>query len=348
MSQPTILVIRMSAMGDVALTIPLIREAAKQARIVVVTRSLFGKFFENIENVNIIIADTSGIHKGIPGIFRLYKDIIAKYDLDLILDLHYVIRSRILSLFFRMSGKKVLSIEKGRHKKKQFIKTRKGAGLIHTKERYRLVFERAGISISEYRGNAFILRDSEKGIAKKYLSERKFVNKSLIAVAPFARHVTKQWPLSHVKSLVDMLDATGKVHVFLFGGKNESDLLAELCTGESNISVVAGKFSLREELAILTRMDLMICMDSSNLHMASVSGVQTISIWGGTHPEIGFGPTGSQKHTLMQLPLEQIDCRPCTVYGKGGCKLSENKFRCLTEIYPEKVFKEIEKLKLLS
>ena len=50
----------------------------------------------------------------------------------------------------------------------------------------------------------------------------------------------------------------------------------------------AGNLTLDEELALMSRLDLMIAMDSSNMHMAALSGTKVISIWGGTDPLTGF------------------------------------------------------------
>ncbi len=149
MDRQTILVIRLSAMGDAVLTVPLVREAARSRKVVVVTRPLFSNFFVGIENVILINADTSGRHRGLAGIFRLYRDIEASERVDLVVDLHNVIRSRILSSIYRISGRKVFTVNKGKKAKRRFIRDGIGENLIHTTERYKRVFDSAGIKIGD-------------------------------------------------------------------------------------------------------------------------------------------------------------------------------------------------------
>ncbi len=160
-------------------------------------------------------------------------------------------------------------------------------------------------------------------------------------------HLTKQWPLESMKILLLELAKSNKVQTFLFGGKNDRDNLFELTAGLESSTIVAGEFSIRQELALIKEMDVMISMDSSNLHMAAVSGISTISLWGGTHPAMGFGPVGSQDHSIIQIPLEELACRPCTIYGKGNCKLKEEKFKCLNYIKPYMVLDELRRMEVL-
>ncbi len=338
---------RLSAMGDVVLTVPIVREVARYNRVIVLTKPLFRDFFLGIQNVVVISADTSGAHKGLMGLFRLYHAIESNEKIDLVLDLHNVIRSRILSVIYRISGRKVFTIDKGRKAKKRFIRKPEQDDLIHTTERYRRVFDIAGIKTGNPLMTAFVISDKERAFANNYLSGPEFQNKKLIVVAPFAKHLTKQWPISLMKVLLSDLAQTGKVHTFLLGGKNEKESLSDLAAGLDNTTVLAGELTIRQELATMSMMDVMISMDSSNLHMAAVSGIKTISLWGGTHPGIGFGPIGSQSHSIIQIPLEEIECRPCTIYGKGDCRLKENKFKCLYYIRPQMILDELRKMQVL-
>ena len=347
MDRQTILVIRLSAMGDVALTVPIVSEAARYKRVVVVTRPLFTSFFVGIENLILVSADTTGRHRGLTGIYRLYRDIESTAKVDLVLDLHKVIRSRILSLIYILSGRKVFSIYKGKKAKRRFLRYRIGENLIHTTERYKRVFDNAGIKIADIKSYSFELSPDERAEAKAFLSAPEYQKKKFIALAPFAMHKTKQWPLESMKLLLLELDISNKVHIFLFGGRNDRNDLFELTEGLDSATVIAGEFSLRQELAIIREMDVMISMDSSNLHMAAVSGIRTISLWGGTHPAIGFGPVGSQDHSIIQIPLKELSCRPCTIYGKGDCKLSEEKFKCLYYIKPSMVRDELRRMEVI-
>jgi ADP-heptose:LPS heptosyltransferase len=246
-----------------------------------------------------------------------------------------------------LSARKVFTIDKGKKAKKRFLRHRTGDNLIHTTERYKRVFDIAGIKTGNIEVPSFVLSAEERAEAKSFLSERDYKNKRLIAIAPFAMHKTKQWPLNSMKVLLADLDQTSRVHTFLFGGSNDRKNLLDLAAGLNSTTVIAGEFSIRQELAIIAEMDVMISMDSSNLHMAAVSGVKTISLWGGTHPGTGFGPIGSQDHSILQIPLEELPCRPCTVYGKGECKLKEKPFKCLDYIKPHMVLNELKRIEVI-
>jgi len=79
-------------------------------------------------------------------------------------------------------------------------------------------------------------------------------------------------------------------------------------------------------------------MDSSNMHMASLVGIKVISIWGGTDPLAGFGPWMQPDSFAVRIPVDELTCRPCTIYGKGETR---NGFACMKRLTPEMVFKRM-------
>jgi len=129
-----ILVIRTSAMGDVALTIPVIaamREQHPDFGITLLTRKEFSNFFQTSGNLNLFIADFSRRHRGIPGLIRMCRDIIKTGEYDHVIDLHDVIRTRVLRFFFCMAGIPVSVIDKGRQEKRALIKGVSRQTMIH-------------------------------------------------------------------------------------------------------------------------------------------------------------------------------------------------------------------------
>ena len=125
----------------------------------------------------------------------------------------------------------------------------------------------------------------------------------------------------------------GVEHIFLAIVEIEPGLFADL----------AGKLNLDEELALMSRLDLMIAMDSSNMHMAALTGTKVISIWGGTDPLSGFSAWMQPDNLSIRIPVDELTCRPCTIYGKGTTR---NGFACMKMLTPELVFNRIEKLVL--
>jgi ADP-heptose:LPS heptosyltransferase len=86
-------------------------------------------------------------------------------------------------------------------------------------------------------------------------------------------------------------------------------------------------------------LDLMLCVDSSNMHLAALSGTKLLSIWGGTHPDVGFGPYNYDDQSILQISREVLPCRPCSTYGTEKCYRGD--FACLTFIKPEQVVKRM-------
>lgn len=335
-----ILVIRTSAMGDVALTAPVIAAMQKQyadTEMVVLTKEAFKPFFPAFKGLKFTFPDFAGRHKGLTGIFKLYLD-IKKQKIDRVLDLHDVLRSKILRTFFRISGVPVFVINKGRAEKKSLITGKKKVFLKHTVERYADVFAKAGFHIEPVK-EASILPAPET-LSKM---ETFFDNPSLIyiGIAPFAKHKLKVWPEEYMISLLGLISENVKCRFLLFGGKEDAGRITFFQESIPELINVAGKFSLEEELALISRLNLMISMDSSNMHMAALTGTKVISIWGGTDPMAGFGAWMQPDSFSIRVPVEELNCRPCTVYGKGETRTN---FECMKRLTPELVYRRMKNL----
>ncbi|MGH2644497.1 MAG: glycosyltransferase family 9 protein [Chitinophagaceae bacterium] len=340
-----LLVIRMSAMGDVALTLPVIRsvlESYPDLNITLVTREQFFPFFKNIERLDVVIADVKGKHKGIPGLFRLFLELRKSRKINTVLDLHNVLRSLILSFFFRITGVSVFKINKGRKEKKQLTikKDKTFRQLMHTTQRYAEVFGNAGypIKLSEHK-NWF----NENEISEQFLQQNNLLpkNTTWIGIAPFSKHREKMWPLEKMEQVIQYFSKKD-IKLFLFGGGiNEISQLNNL-NKYPNTYIVAGILPLHQELALIRQLDLMISMDSANMHMAALSGIPVVSIWGATHPYAGFGPLNTNEKYIVQIPHEKLDCRPCSVFGNKPCWRGDH--ACMEWIMPEDVIQMAEKV----
>ena len=102
-----ILIIRLSALGDVAMTIPVVYslcEAYPDVNFTMLTTPVVSRIFINRpDNLKIYPAEIRGRHRGIKGIYVLYKELRA-LSFDGIADLHNVLRSRLLCALLRLSG----------------------------------------------------------------------------------------------------------------------------------------------------------------------------------------------------------------------------------------------------
>ena len=300
------------------MTIPVIHSLAaqnRQLRITVLTRDNFTPMFEWMPaNVNVIGVNLAN-YKGIGGLTQLFHE-LSKYQFDAVADIHDVLRTKFLRMCFRLTGVKVRVIDKGRSDKHALIgNAQKNEALKHTTERYADVFRKL-LNIDFNTGN-------------------KANGQHWIGIAPFAAHMQKVYPLNLMRLTAELLAEKG-YHVFLFGaGKEEAqELRSWECDG---IKSVCGKLGgLHDELLLMTQLDLMISMDSANMHMAAMVGTKTLSIWGATHPKAGFTAFAQGDENIIQLDLP---CRPCSIYGNKPCKFGD--LRCMNGIKPADIVSRV-------
>ncbi len=337
-------------MGDVALTVPIIRNVLENdsaLQITLVTRPFFAPFFFGIPRLKLYFPDLEGKHKGLPGLYRLYRDLRKLGDFEEVVDLHSVLRTKIVSFFFRMSGIRVHAIDKGRKEKNRLIKTKKITFLKHSIQRYVETFRKAGISAQIGKAPYIDYATEAYQSARSYMiGKLPEVGYLKIGLSPFANTEPKIWGLENFKELITLINQNHKAVFFLFGGgEKELKLLKKLEQHGENVHLVAGKFTLSEEIAMIRMLDLMVAMDSSNMHLASLSGVKTISIWGGTHPAFGFSAIGQPAEYHIQPPEGILTCRPCSVFGGKPCIYPT--LRCMELIKAQDVYNTLVKLDVL-
>jgi ADP-heptose:LPS heptosyltransferase len=337
-----ILILRFSAMGDVALLVPVVKSltaAYPNVEVTVVTRPKFGPLFFDLERVNVFPADVDYTYTGILGTRDLFGKLLRRGPYDVVMDMHDHVRTVVLRGLFKVFGSRVVVFEKGRKEKKAF--TRKDdkvtTPLTHTVERYRLAFEKAGYPFQIVPPPHLALSESIQNASGWFGYKKSAENRKWIGLAPFAAHRTKIWPLENYPALIDAISKQYPVKFFLFGGGDKEIKYFESLKQQfpDHCEVIAGQLKLRQEIALMQHLDLMLCVDSSNMHMAALSGVPLLSIWGGTDPDVGFGPYGKDVNNIIQVSREELPCRPCSVYGKETCYIGD--FSCLTRITPEQV-----------
>lgn len=339
-----LLVIRTSAMGDVALLTPVIlgmRNQYPDVEITLVTRKSFESLFYSISGIKLFFPNFRKKHKGLQGIFRMHRD-LQKIHPDCVIDLHDVLRSKILRQLFRLSGLPVYVINKGRSDKKKVILGKRKTGLKHSVLRYCDVFAEAGFPVVP--ADIPSIHPSPEGLTE--ISRLKLDTGEInIGVAPFAKHKLKIWPEENMIRLLEMISDRHKVNIWIFGGHDELESLKNFKSKLPGSHLVTGNLSLAGELALMSKLNLMITMDSSNMHMASLTGTRVISIWGGTDPLTGFGAWKQPDSMAIRIPPEELTCRPCTIYGKGECRRGD--LACMNWLTPEKAFDRMVSLKVI-
>lgn len=340
-----LLVIRTSAMGDVAFTTPVLsgmRREYPDVEMVVLTRSAFKPFFSSSDGIRLFLPDLKSRHKGFIGLVRLFNDLQKYGKFDHIIDLHDVLRSRILGLLFRLKGVPVAIIDKGRKQKKDVISGKNKSALKHSVIRYGDTFAKAGFPVSPIGGPWIIPSPDALAKISGMIETGGVLN---IGVAPFAKHDLKMWPEDYMVKLLGLIAENHMVRFWLFGGNEDFVQLESFQVHVKESYNIAGKLKLEEELALMSRLDFMIAMDSSNMHMAALVGTKVISIWGGTDPVTGFGAWQQPEDFAVRIPADELTCRPCTVFGKGKCRRGD--FACMMWLTPERVYDKLVSLKIL-
>ncbi|MCC6816054.1 MAG: glycosyltransferase family 9 protein [Saprospiraceae bacterium] len=341
-----ILVIRLSALGDVSLMVPVLRELIRKNplhEVFILTHPRFEVLFKNIPNLTILPYNVKEDFKGLSGLLKLFN-ILKTFSFEKVIDLHQSIRSIILGILFSIIGKKVSTIRKGRIDKKNLM----GNISIHTKvlahtvDRYRDTFIRAGLKLDSVPRNStesgFIIHSDNIDFVKNKLAT--YSNKTWIGIAPFSQIKIKEWPFEKMKSLIQNLTQDQNKIIFLFGfGNDELSCLQELSQIKpTQILLSSDHFEFIEELALMSQLNFMLTMDSANMHMAELAGCKkVISIWGPTHQAIGFSPFISGTKNIVEISTTELSCRPCSVFGAKNCHRGDH--ACMQRISETTVLK---------
>ena len=338
-------------MGDVAMTVPVVWSLARQyphVRITVLSRSFARPFFENLApNVGFMEADLKKEYHGIKGLNALYRRLAAK-QFTAVADLHSVLRSEYLRLRFRMGRFRVAHINKHREGRRRItssthkILTRQPTSF----ENYSEVFSKLGYPVDINFKSIFADRPDGKGdlalLPADFTVARQLAASANIGIAPFAAHQGKVYPPQLMQQVIEQLAARHpEAHIFLFGrGEQEDKYFAEWCRLFPQCVAVSQQLkTLQQELILISHLNVMISMDSSNMHMASLTGTPVVSVWGATHPYAGFMGWGQTEDNAVQLDM---DCRPCSIYGQKACKRGD--YACMNNIRPERIVEKTDSI----
>lgn len=339
-----ILVIRLSAMGDCAMAVPVLLRLIKtypQLQIQIITKSFFKPIFEVLpDDVEILVADTKGKHKGFLGLLGLAKELNQKHFTQ-VADLHNVLRSKIIRSILKLSGAKTAAIDKGRTEKKELTRTKNKIfrALKTTPQRYADVFEELGYPI-DLTAVAQLPKPPFSAHFKAFMASGSSLK--YIGIAPFAAHQPKTYPSDLMKEVLRGLSKNPDYRILLFGGgKKETTELEALSKEFPHTVSVAGKLSFKDEIAIMAYLDAMIAMDSGNGHLAALYNVPVITLWGGTHPHAGFAPFGQPPENQILPDLQKYPLLPTSVFGN---KQLEGYEEAMRSISPHKILDRIKSI----
>jgi ADP-heptose:LPS heptosyltransferase len=307
-------------MGDVAMTVPVLRAFVSQypqVKITVISRPFFKPFFEGIPNLSFFAFDEKERHNGFLGLLRLFQD-LKRLNIDAFADLHNVLRSKIIRNLFALSGKKTASVDKGRAEKKALTQPENKVfkQLPTMFERHVKVFEQLGFIVDLSSRSVGTVFAKKAVLSTEILALIGAENQKLIGIAPFAQYDSKVYPLDLMQEVINQLSKNLEYKILLFGGgKKEIEILDSFSANKENVINMAGKIKFQQELQLIGNLNVMLSMDSGNAHIAAMLGVKVITLWGATHPYAGFSPFNQPLENALVSDRNQFPKLPTSVYG---------------------------------
>jgi ADP-heptose:LPS heptosyltransferase len=343
-----ILIIRFSAMGDVAMVVPVVYSLATQypdLRITVLSRSFARPFFDDLApNVDFMEADLKGEYHGVKGLNALYRRLTAK-QFTKIADLHSVLRSEYLRMRFTMGHYRVEHINKHRRQRRALVSynNKERKQLPTPFENYAEVLAKLGYPVRLEFRSIFPPEGGNLNMLPAIIGPKKNFQK-WIGIAPTAAHPGKCYPAPLMRQVVEQLIVKyPQARIFLFGrGRMEDQLFSQWCSEMPQCVYVSQHLeNMHQELILMSHLDVMLSMDSANMHLASLTATPVVSVWGATHPYAGFVGWNQPQENIIQADL---DCRPCSIYGKRPCRRGD--LACMNMIRPEQIVERIEQILL--
>ena len=222
-----------------------------EVQLTILSRAFFKPFFNDFSNVVFLEADVNQKHKGFMGVLKLAEQ-ANNMGINAVADLHNVIRSKIITRYLKIFGKKTATLNKGRKEKKSLTrkKNKYFKQLKTTHQRYADVFETLGFPIELTNFTPLPKKEYNKNILSLVGKKKK----SIIGIAPFAAYKGKMYPLELIKKAIEELDK--QYQIVLFGGGDKE--ISELEIFENEFAFVintAGKLNFTEELVLISNLD---------------------------------------------------------------------------------------------
>lgn len=339
-----LLIIRFSALGDVAMAVPVVWSLARQyphLRITVLSSPFARPFFECIApNVGFMGADIKGEYHGMKGLNALYRRLTAK-RFTAIADFHNILRSGYLRMRFNIDHYRVEHIDKHRQERRRLVAaTDKRLEQLPTSfENYADVLARLGYPVKVEFSSIYPAGGGNLRMISDKTGEKKAFQQ-WIGIAPFAAHPGKTYPLPLMERVIQEITLRHpSCRIFLFGGgggeRATLDKWAATYKNCTNASALLD--GLSQELVLMSHLDVMVSMDSANMHLASLTATPVVSVWGATHPYAGFLGWNQRPGDTVQA---ELPCRPCSIFGNKPCARGDH--ACLAAIDPQTIADKVE------
>ena len=333
-----VLVMRLSVLGNVAMTIPVLYPVCKanpDTRFIMLTKKWPATMFhDRPANLKVVDFDVKERHSGLMGLLKLSAQLYKLYDIDAVADLHNVSGTWIIDAYMKARGAKIARLDREKPKRRALVNHKTSEPVTPIHERYRNVFRLLGFEAPDNFTHLYDGRDWP--VSPLVLDKEE--GQRWIAISPFSSHPNKTYPLDQMEKVVAELCKHENYWIFLMGGgKSEKIALRGIARKYKNvISMAEVKHKFIDEYALFAKCDLMLTMESANMHLASLVDLQAMTVWGPTSPACGYLGYNQIVEDDIQLDM---DCRPCSITGDKPCKYGD--CRCLKNIPPELIAQRV-------
>lgn len=313
-----ILVYRLSSIGDIVLTTPVVRNIRKKypdATIHFLTRKKYADILRYNPYIDKLITVEHTPKE-------IKKDLQAE-NYDYYIDLHRNIRSKALKILL---SAKYSTFPKLNFRKYLYTRFKiRRLPKIHIVDRYMMAVKHLSVTNDDEGLDLFINENTRL----PELSHKEFLTFSI-----GANFNTKRYPIEQVSEFI----SGSPLPVYILGGPDEEQMGAKL-EAESNGNAVSwcGKLSLQQSAEMIRQSKLCISNDTGMMHFAAALKKPLISIWGSTVPEFGMYPyyPKSMQDKYIILEVLGLKCRPCSKLGFNECP--KKHFNCMKLITPKQL-----------
>jgi len=344
-NNPNILVIKLSAIGDVVHSLPLLevlKDRFPLSNIDWVVEEDASGIIEDHPDINHLIVFPrkywikkiikKGEYRNVgKEVSRFLKE-LKKKKYDIVIDLQGLFKSGILTFISR--GRRKIALNGGREASSIFVNERVAIPdpNIHALERYLYIARHLGVT--EFNWNGQISTNATDKTYVDHLLQEIGNDRTLVAVNPMAKWETKLWSLDRFACLADRIKKELGAVVIFTGSENDTKtiktILLKMNTKALNL---AGKSSLKELAYLYQKCAVVISTDTGPMHVAAaMTSPVVIGLFGPTSP-FKTRPYGS-KHRVIRAGLE---CSPCF---KKKC----DDRSCMKEITVDMVFEAVKEV----
>ena len=333
-------VFRLSSIGDIVLSSPLLRvmraTAGPKARIDFVVKKEYADLVKFSHHLSVVHEFDDS--RGFRGLQEL-RDTLRAEEYDLVVDIHNNLRTIYLRNF--CNTKEVVTVNKRLFERWQLVNLKRNvyAGYVPIAERYIETVEEFGISNDGKGLELFIPDEIQFAVSGKMAKLRLNEFNTVIGVCPGAKHYTKRWQKEKFAAACVRFAKEMNAKILLFGGAADtgdcSAIAAEIKTrvSEETVTDLSGEFSLLEVAAAMEFCDLVLTNDSGLMHVACARQRKVVAIFGSTVKEFGFAPYGTES---VLIENSSVTCRPCSHIGRSECP--KGHFKCMTDIGIDEVY----------